>query len=522
MAPRNSFIGDFLVSAAGTGFSRVLGAVRDMAIAAALGASAASDAFWIAFTIPNVFRHFVADEGLTGALIPALARAEAEEGEAAGRTLVDSLFGVLLLANLVLLIAGVVFAEQTVLAFASAYKDDPEQLALTTLMTQWMFPFLAMVSIVSFFEGLLNHRGHFLIPKIAPGVVSLAMAFSVTWLADFFPQPVLALVFGVLAGGALHVVINLPVVASRWGRLRPRLDFSPPRLRQVLRQLAIVIAIGVFAQVNILVLRQLSAALGDGQVTRYWYANRVVDLAQGVIAIAIGSALLPPISAAVAARDMAALEAALVRALSLAGFLLLPSASVLLVFSVPIVALLFGHGAFGPEDVIATAGALQMLVPFLLAVAVINLLKRVYYALDDRRPLFLLGGLGVAATLGLGLALVGPYGLTGLAMALSLSTVLQLLASGALLQRRLGPHLGVVRITRRWAVMAVATVPGMAWMAWLAQGETWLEAPASAANLLRFCAALGGAGALYLGVAWALDIEEFRLASRRIRVRFAR
>mgnify|MGYP001254943959 CR=1 FL=1 len=118
-----------------------------------------------------------------------------------------------------------------------------------------------------------------------------------------FAHPALALAAGVLLGGTAHVLIHLPVLRKHWGPLRPGFEFRNPRVKQVGKELSKVILIGIFAQLNILVLRQLAAMLGDGAITRYWYANRLVDLSQGVIAVAIGSALLPTISQAVAAQD---------------------------------------------------------------------------------------------------------------------------------------------------------------------------------------------------------------------------
>lgn len=519
MAASTSFLRAFLVSAAGTGASRVLGALRDMAAAAALGASAQSDAFWIAFTIPNVMRRFVADEGLSGALVPALARAESEEGVEAARRLADQLAGLLLVLNVVLVALGIVFAEPAVLAFAWSYKDDPAQLALTTQMTRWLFPFLACVSAVSFYEGLLNYRGHYFIPKVAPGVVNVAMAIGVTWCGGWFDEPVLALVGGVLVGGVLHVLMHVPTARRLWGPIRFSFDFRSPRAQQVMRQLGLVVLIGVFAPINLVVLRQISAALGPGEVTRFWYANRVVDLSQGIIAVAIGSALLPPVSAAVVNNDMKALEAALVRALSLAGFLLLPACAVLLTFSVPMVSMLFRYGAFTAEDVERTAAVVRLLVPFLLAVAGINLLKRVFFALDDRAPLLGIGLFGVVVTAALGFGLAGPFGLEGLAAGLSIATVLQWGAYGVVLRRRLGPHLGARQVAARWSVMAAAMLPGTLWMGWLAQGGTWLEAPLAVENLARFGVGLFGAAVAYLGIAAALGVEELRLVLARVRRR---
>ena len=178
-----------LFSGIGTVGSRVLGAVRDVAIANVLGAGLASDAFWVAFTVPSIFRRFVADEGLTGALIPAVAEAEEEEGQEAARGLAGAALVTLVVAGFVLCLAGWVAAPLLVRLCAWGFVDNPEQFDLCVRLTRWMFPFVLFVSLVSWCEGLLNLRGHFFVPKLAPGVVSARSPFDLVSL----PSEVLAL-----------------------------------------------------------------------------------------------------------------------------------------------------------------------------------------------------------------------------------------------------------------------------------------------------------------------------------------
>lgn len=512
----------FLASVLGTGMSRVLGAARDIAIADFLGASAVSDAFWIAFTIPNTFRRFVADEGLTGALIPAIAQAEAEEGEPAARQLGGSVLVALLLANVVLIGLGELGAEWVVRAFAYAFTEDPEQLALTVSMTRWLFPFLAMVSVVSWAEGLLNHRGHFFLPKLAPGLVSAGIVTSVLFLGDAFAQPVYAVVAGTLVGGMVHVLVVLPPLVAGWGTVPLSFALGSSRLHGVLRELGKVVVIGLMAQVNILVLRQLAASQGTGAITWYWNANRIVDLAQGMIAVAIGSALLPTLSQAVASADWDRVRADITRALRLAGFLLVPAAAILLAFSQPVTAILFRHGKFTWEHVEWTALTLVVLVPYFLSLAGINIVKKVYFALEDRNTLLAVGVVGVLLTAGLGFALSIPWGLPGLAAALSVSTVVQLVAYVVLLRRRLGTHLGLGSLAVPFAKMTAAAVP-VGLILWGASllGE-WERGPTSAVNVALVAGGLAVAGVAYLIAAKLLRIQELERLLGAVRRKLGR
>ena len=167
----SSLVRAFLSSSLGTGLSRVLGLLRDLALAAALGAGFHSDAFLTAFRIPGVFRRFVADEGLTGALVPGVARAEAEVDFDAARQLAGRVLTALLLLGTLISVAAIAGAPWLVELFAAGFRSDPAKFALTVELTRIMVPFVITVSLVSWAEGLLNHKQHFFVPKLAPGLI---------------------------------------------------------------------------------------------------------------------------------------------------------------------------------------------------------------------------------------------------------------------------------------------------------------------------------------------------------------
>ena len=514
---RVNFIRAFLASALGTGLSRVLGAARDVVIAGLLGASIASDAFWIAFFVPSLFRRFVADEGLTGALVPALAQAEAEDGEQETRQLASSTLGALMIANVVICVLGVIAAEPLVYALAWSWRDDPEKLAFAIPMTRWMFPFVAMVSIVSYFESLLNFRGHFFVPKIAPGLVSGGIVASALLLGTQLEEPAFSLVIGVLAGGLVHVLVNLPPLFRNWGRLSISFRMTP-RLRRVLYELGKVVIIGIFAQINIVVLRQLATSLPEGSVTYYHNSTRIVDLAQGIVAVAIGSALLPNLSASVAEQSWDRFRSELSGGLRLALFLLVPIAAVVWIWAEPVAALLFRHGKYTWEDVQVTAAAVKYLVPFLLALALTNIVRRVYHALDDRVTLMVVGAFGVALTAGLGFVLSQQMGVPGLALALSLATGAQLLAYLVVLQIRLGSHVGLATLPGPLALITLASAPLIPLLTYIGQYATWPGGPLVWQNWAVLAAGLLAAGVVYLGLAWILRLDEVsRLSSALLR-----
>lgn len=525
----SSFIRAVVVGVAGTGLSRVAGLLRDVAISSALGAGESSDAFNYANTIRDTFRKFVADEGLTGALVPAVARAEQEEGTEAARTLADRVLTALLLANGVVILGATVLARPIAIAMAPGYADDPEMLGLTVGLIRVMMPILAMISVASFAEGLLNHRRHFFVPKVAPGLMALGMAGAVTAYATWdttdaadglLDRTAYALAGGAWLGGLLYVGVHAPVLKRLWGMPRLRAGLSDPRLRGVLRELGKVVAIGLFAQVNVLLLRQLGSFMTEGSITRYTNATRLVDFAQGLIAVAIASALLPDLSSAVAAADWDRFRADLARGLRLTAFLLLPASVGVAAYALPLTAMVFFGGLYTWDDVQITASGLQLMAPFMLAVAGINVLKKVFFALEDRNALLGVGAVGVALTGGVGWALLDRE-VAGLALALSVATVAQLGIYVVLLRRRLGDRMPLGPLGSPLARMALATVPMGLFAGWVAMSVDW-QAGRSLGSLGAFAGGLAGSAVIYAAMCGLLGVEELTWAVGAVRARLGR
>ncbi len=518
---RSSLLRAFLASSVGTGLSRVLGLARELALANVLGAGMVMDAFVMAFTFPGMLRRFVADEGLTGALVPAVARAELEVGEEEARRLSGRVLTALVLAGVLLSAAGMLAAPWLVDLVADGFEGEKRD--LTIQLTRVLFPFVLFVSLVSWCEGLLNHRDHFFIPKVAPGVVSAAVVAAAIWPPGREPLSIVwAVSWAVLAGGAAHLLICLPPLWRRWGLIRPRLDaMKDPRFVRVLTEMGKVAIIGVMAQVNTLVLRYIASHLEEGAVTWYWNATRLVDLAQGIIAVGVGSALLPTISRAVAAKDGEGFRDAFSSAARLAGALLIPAAAFILVLPGPTVAFLYRHGAYTMADVNQTASALQMLVPFMLALAGIQIVKKPFFALERRGALIGVGLVGVGLTAGLGLWLAPQMGVDGLSLALSLSVTAQLLVYLFLLRKMVPGGVGLTTLSISLAKMLVASIPAAA-VGWFIAGlGAWSDGPTIHNGLVLGAAGLAG-GAIYAAAALAMGIESVRTIAQRLTSRFRR
>ena len=519
----SSLLRAFFSSSLGTGLSRILGLLRDLALANALGAGLHSDAFLTAFRIPGVFRRFVADEGLTGALVPGVARAEQESGTDEARNLAGRVLTGLLVVGAVISIGAIVGAPWLVDLFAAGFRADPEKFELTVQLTRIMVPFLITVSLVSWAEGLLNHRNHFFVPKLAPGLVSAAIVLATFWPDANTPLAIARIVsWAVLAGGVVHVLVCLPPLIKQWGVIRPRLDgWSDPRFNAMMGEMGKVAVIGIMAQVNIIVIGRVASFLEEGSLTWYWYGVRVVDVAQGIIAVGVGSAMLPALSKAVAGDDWPGFERAFVGSVRLAAALLLPAAAYLVALAHPTVVVLFQRGAFTAHDVAQTAGALQVLIPYMLGLAAIQILKKPFFALERRNELMVVGGVGVLVTGGLGTWWGSTMGVVGLCGALSVSTVLQALAYLFLLHRQARQHLGLRALMGGLTQMAGACIPAVGAGVAIAQLGTWSDGPTLWNAAILATAGITG-GLAYGGAALLLGIDEVQSIARRVKSRLGR
>jgi putative peptidoglycan lipid II flippase len=460
----------------------------------------------------------VADEGLTGALIPGVARAEQEVDTGEARRLANGALLALLVAGAVICIVGMLGAPWLVRFIAPGFAATPEKLELTIALTRWLFPFVVFVSLVSYCEGLLNIRGHFFIPKLAPGIVSGSIATAALLLAGGFEEPIFALVAGALVGGLTHLLVCVPPLVMRWGLPLPSLrGLRGPRFRFFLGEMGKVAVIGIIAQLNVVLLRVLASFLEEGSMTHYWYANRLVDLSQGTIAVAVGSALLPAVARDAAERNWEGFRENLAEAVRLAALVILPVACLLIALARPVVSILFLHGEFGAEAAKHTAATLQLLVPFMVALAGINIIKKAYFALDDRTTLLVVGAIGLAFTAGLGYFFSMRIGVEGLGLALSVSAIAQLIIYLGILRRRMGERLGLAALIVPLLKLVVASVPVAAGAAVVCLYGDWDLGP----GILRNWIALGIAGllalAIYITLGWILGVRELRVLPGRIR-----
>ena len=466
------------VVGAATMLSRVLGLVREQVMAGFFGAGRATDAFNVAFRIPNRLRDLFAEGAMSSAFVPTFTSVLQKEGRAAawafGRRLMSWLFWVLVAVCLV----GGIFAPWIVRAFAPGFADIPGKLELTVFLTRVMLPFLPLVALAAATMGMLNALGRFAVPALAPSALNLGMVIGgvalIPLMARLGQPAVLAMAIGVVIGGLAQFLCQLPSLVREG--FRPGLEL--PRPHPGVARVAALMApatIGLAAtQINLLVSTLIASLLVQGSVSWLWYAFRLMQLPIGVFGVALATVSLPALARAAVDDDLAALKSTLSATLRLVFVLTIPAALWLAVMAQPVIAFLYEHGRFGAGDTARTADALVRYCIGLPAFAGVGIVTRTFYALGDTRTPVRASFVSVALNLGLNLLFIGPLrplglGHLGLALATSLTSIANLTQLLLALRGRIGPLEGgrILRTALRATLAAALALAPVAIGLWL-------------------------------------------------------
>ncbi len=456
---------------AATFLSRVLGLVREQVMAGFFGAGFATDAFNVAFRIPNLLRDLFAEGAMSSSFVPTFTETLHKQGEEAAWALGRQLMITLALVLLALCVIGYVGAPWLVTAFAPGFGAFPGKLDLTIMLTRVMLPFLPAVALAAACMGMLNARGQFAIPALAPTLLNLGMIVVGVGLIpvcrSFGAPPILAMAIGVLVGGLLQFAVQLPALfrlGFRWRWERPA---GHPGVRRV-AWMMLPATIGLAAtQLNLFFSTLIASMLQQGSVSWLWYAFRIMQLPIGVFGVALATVSLPALARAAVANDRPALTRTLSATVRLVFVLTVPAALWLAVMSEPLIALLYEHGHFHAIDTTRTAGALIMYCLGLPAFAAVGVFTRCFYALGDTRTPVQASFVSVAMNLALNIALMRPLGHLGLALATAVTSITNLIQLAWYLRRRIGPFEGrriastFVRITAAGGLAAGVCLAGL-------------------------------------------------------------
>ena len=363
--------------------SRVLGFIRDMLLAAILGAGASADAFVVAFKLPNLFRRLFAEGAFNAAFVPLFARRLVGEGRDAARLFAEQAQAVLLFALIVFVLIAEAVMPWFMQVIAPGFQEDPAKFALAVELTRITFPYLLFVSLVSLIGGALNAMERFAATSATPIFLNLVMIAGLVLWQWYAPTAAHGAAWGVTIAGLAQLVWLALVLKSTGMGLRLRLPRLTPEVRRLLvLMLPVALGAGVY-QINVVVDVAIASFLPSGAVSFLYYADRLNQLPLGVVGIAIGTALLPILARQIRAGDDGAALANQNRALEVALVLTLPAAAALMVIAQPIIAVLFERGAFGPTEVHATALALTAYAAGLPAHVLAKVFTPGYFARED-------------------------------------------------------------------------------------------------------------------------------------------
>ena len=462
-----------------TFISRILGFVRDAIIARVFGAGPMTDAFFVAFRIPNLLRRLFAEGAFSQAFVPILAEYKNRRGEGDTHLLIDRVSGVLALSLFVVSALGMLAAPAIIYVTAPGFTADPVRYELTTQMLRVTFPYILFISLTAFAGGILNTYGRFSVPAFTPALLNLAFIGFALFAAPYFEPPILALSWAVLAGGVLQLAFQIPFL-MRLGLLpRFRPAFSDEGVRRVLRQMAPAVFGVSVGQVSLVINTIFASYLVAGSVSWLYYADRLMEFPMGMLGVALGTILLPSLSKHHATRSPEHFSKLLDWGLRITLMLAVPAAVALALLAVPLVTTLFQYGAFSASDTVATRDAVMAYSAGLVGLILVKVLAPGFYARQDIRTPVKIAVITLVVTQAMNAVLIWPLKHVGLALATSLGACLNAALLFRLLRKR-----GIYQPIPGWGafVLKLATAVGLMGAAiWLASGSAaqWISAGAA-------------------------------------------
>jgi putative peptidoglycan lipid II flippase len=478
--------------------SRILGFVRDAVIARTFGAGIFTDAFFVAFRLPNLLRRLFAEGAFSQAFVPILAEYKNQRGLDATRQLLNRVATLLSLVLAGVALLGVLGAPLIIMISAPGFTSEPEKFQLTVQMLRIVFPYILFISLVALAAGVLNTFSRFSVPAFTPVLLNVSLIASALWLAPHFDPPVLALAWGVAIGGLAQLLWQLPFLKKL--DLLPRYDFVPQDegVRRILKLMAPA-TLGVsVAQISLVINTIFASFLATGSVSWLYYADRLMEFPTGMLGVALGTILLPSLAKHHADKNSEEFSRLLDWGLRLTVLLAVPAAAALALLAVPLISTLFLHGEFTPHDMEKTRLALIAYSIGLLGLILVKVLAPGFYARQNIRTPVKIAVLTLVATQLMNLAFILPLKHAGLALSIGLGACF----NAGLLYSKLRSH-GIYQPQPGWSVFLLRTFLALLVMSatlfWLAgDNEFWLFASAwHRAGRLALLVG-GGAGVYFL------------------------
>ncbi len=492
--------------------SRVTGLLRDMVLASVLGATMPADAFFAAFRIPNFLRRIFAEGSLSAAFIPVFTEVQGCQGRSSAYRLASIVLNWLVMVLLLVSAAGIVLAPQIVQVMTPGWVEDAEKFSLTVTLTRIMFPYILLISAAALAMGILNAQGHFFSPALAPVMLNLAIILSALCASRLVQEHTIVIAIGVLLGGLAQVILQVPSLWRRGYRYRWGLEPADPGLRRVGRLFLPSLMGSTVYQVNMLVITILASLLPHGSLSYLFYADRLMEFPLGVFAIAVGTVALPAMSKHAAAGEMEGLRQTLGFACRQVSLVMVPATTGLIVLSEPLISVFFERGRFDPVATRMSAQALICYSVGLWFVAQLRVVAPAFYALKDTVTPMKAAVAAIVLNILFSLLLMGPMAHSGLALALSISAMFQLI----LLVWKLGPRVGGIGPGSFFGplhkvLLASAVMGALCWF--IARGVSWAGTTPIVLRLWVLGASIGAGVIVYwvmLRILRVQDLEDLR------------
>ncbi|KIZ51190.1 MULTISPECIES: murein biosynthesis integral membrane protein MurJ [Pseudomonas] len=407
-----------------TMLSRVLGFVRDTIVARTFGAGMATDAFFVAFKLPNLLRRIFAEGAFSQAFVPILAEYKAQQGEEATRTFLAYVSGLLTLVLAVVTLLGMLAAPLVIWITAPGFADTPEKFALTSSLLRVTFPYILLISLASLAGAVLNTWNRFSVPAFVPTLLNVSMIVFALFLTPYFDPPIMAMAWATLVGGLAQFLYQLPHLKRIGMLVLPRLNLRDSGVWRVMKQMGPAILGVSVSQISLIINTIFASFLAAGSVSWMYYADRLMELPSGVLGVALGTILLPALSRTYAKADRQEYSRLLDWGLRLCFLLVLPCSAALALLSEPLTVSLFQYGRFDAHDALMTQRALVAYAVGLLGIILVKVLAPGFYAQQNIKTPVKIALFTLAVTQVLNLILIGPLQHVGLALAIGVAACL--------------------------------------------------------------------------------------------------
>jgi putative peptidoglycan lipid II flippase len=407
-----------------TTLSRLFGLVRDIVIAHFFAAGSGSDAFFVAFKIPNYLRRLFAEGGFSQAFVPVLTEYKNQGDEDAVQDLLSHVSGKLTLVLFCVTVIGVVAAPIVIMIFAAGFAGNEDKFDLSVYMLRITFPYILFISLTAFAGGILNTYGRFAVPAFTPVLLNISLISCAIWLAPLLDQPITALAWGVLISGILQLLFQMPFLLGMKRLPRPRLKKDHPGVSKILKLMIPTLFAVSISQINLIIDMFMASFLVNGSISWLYYSDRLMEFPLGVFGVALATVILPNLSEKHAQGNAHKFSHMLDWALKWVFLISIPAALGLMLLAGPMLTTIFQHGEFTPFHVEMSARSLLAYAIGLPGFILIKVLASGYFSRQDTKTPVKIGIVAMFSNIIMNLIFIGPLAHAGLALATSLAALI--------------------------------------------------------------------------------------------------